>query len=606
MKKSILKRVLIATSFVFGSVVLAQVPQLINYQGRIAVAAENFTGEGQFKFALVDANGASSYWSNDGLSSAGSEPVSSVTLTVSDGLYSVLLGDTGLANMTAIPAGVFANSDVYVRVWFNDGSNGSQLLTPDQRIASVGYAMLAGEALTVADGAITLSKIATGGITSDKIATGAVTADGIATGAVTADGIATGAVTADGIAIGAVTADGIATGAITADKLASGSLTEGLAAEGSVIITTEQRTDLIADGFIQMGMLKELEPWTATSIINAPTPRYNHSAVWTGSEMIIFGGRGGNTDMRIGGRYDPTTDKWTATSSVNAPAGFANLNSAVWTGSEMIVWGGNAETSGGRYDPSTDSWTSISTVNAPSDRTDFTVIWTGSEMIVWGGSFNSGRDFLSTGARYNPATDTWTATSTINAPSKRRQHTAIWTGSEMIVWGGLNLGSGARYDPATDTWTATSNINAPSGRYNHTATWTGSEMIVLGGQYSSSILSDGGRYDPIADSWTAISANNAPLERSSHTAIWTGTEMIVWGGFSGDQGAQSTGARYDLITDRWTAITTSNGPGRRLSHTAIWTGSQMIVWGGNPISPQYTDTGGNYRVTEPVYFYVKP
>ena len=35
-----------------------------------------------------------------------------------------------------------------------------------------------------------------------------------------------------------------------------------------------------------------------------------------------------------------------------------------------------------------------------------------------------------------PCTDQWTATSTTNAPSGRDRHTAVWTGSEMIVWGG--------------------------------------------------------------------------------------------------------------------------------------------------------------------------
>ena len=32
--------------------------------------------------------------------------------------------------------------------------------------------------------------------------------------------------------------------------------------------------------------------------------------------------------------------------------------------------------------------------------------------------------------------DTWTATSTTNAPETRSGHTAVWTGSEMIIWGG--------------------------------------------------------------------------------------------------------------------------------------------------------------------------
>ena len=61
-------------------------------------------------------------------------------------------------------------------------------------------------------------------------------------------------------------------------------------------------------------------------------------------------------------------------------------------------------------------------------------MWTGSEMIVWGGSWRH----LNTGGRYNPSTDSWTATSTTNAPAARDGHTAVWTGSEMIVWGGYN------------------------------------------------------------------------------------------------------------------------------------------------------------------------
>src|SRR5205823_1427233 len=64
--------------------------------------------------------------------------------------------------------------------------------------------------------------------------------------------------------------------------------------------------------------------------------------------------------------------------------------------------------------------------------------------------------------------DTWTGTSVTNAPSGRDVHTAIWTGSEMIVWGGGNssgaLNTGGRYNPTTDSWTATSTINAPEAR----------------------------------------------------------------------------------------------------------------------------------------------
>ena len=75
-------------------------------------------------------------------------------------------------------------------------------------------------------------------------------------------------------------------------------------------------------------------------------------------------------------------------------------------------------------------------------------------------------------------------------------------------------------------------INVPPGQDLHTAVWTGSQMIVWGGYGESNFANTGGRYNPSMNSWTTTSTANAPTARSSHTAVWTGTEMIVWGGFN--------------------------------------------------------------------------
>ena len=125
----------------------AQVPGLLSHQGKVTVAGTNYTGAGSFKFALVNAAGDTTYWSNDGTSSAGSQPAAAVSLAVARGVFSVNLGDTSLTNMTqAIPASAFSTDAVYLRVWFNDGVNGSQLLTPDRRVTSVAYALQAASA----------------------------------------------------------------------------------------------------------------------------------------------------------------------------------------------------------------------------------------------------------------------------------------------------------------------------------------------------------------------------------------------------------------------------------------------------------------------------
>jgi hypothetical protein len=182
-KITILTAMVLALSTPLG---FTQVPQIINYQGKINVGATPFTGNGQFKFALVNGDGSTSFWSHDGTSTAGSEPSAAVTLPVANGLYVVPLGDTAIPNMQAVPATVFTNSDVRLRVWFNDGTNGSQLLAPDQRITSVGYAMVAG---TVPDGAIGSAQLApsfsvTGTVAAGSFAGSGAALTGINTGSV--------------------------------------------------------------------------------------------------------------------------------------------------------------------------------------------------------------------------------------------------------------------------------------------------------------------------------------------------------------------------------------------------------------------------------------
>ena len=121
-------------------------PTVIGYQGVVKESGTPYTGTGYFKFAVVNAAGDISYWSNDGTSSGGGEPTAGVSLTVSEGLFQVLLGDTRLAHMTAISADVFSGIERYLRVWFSSDGISYTALAPDQQFASVPYALQAEEA----------------------------------------------------------------------------------------------------------------------------------------------------------------------------------------------------------------------------------------------------------------------------------------------------------------------------------------------------------------------------------------------------------------------------------------------------------------------------
>lgn len=355
--------------------------------------------------------------------------------------------------------------------------------------------------------------------------------------------------------------------------------------------------------------LPQTGAWTATATTGAPGGRTRHNAAWTGSKMIVWGGWNGAGYTNTGGIYYPATDTWTATTTTGAPSGL-DFNTAVWTGSKMIVWGGDTwcfspgynkylmcgyTNTGGIYDPVTDTWTATATTGAPSARYHHTAVWTGSRMLLWGGHDGT---FTNTGGIYDPATDSWSVMSAAGVPTGRYDHTAVWTGTRMMVWGGYDGSispypiTGGLYDPATDTWSVMSITGAPAGRSGHTAIWTGTRMIVWGGYDNSSYLNTGGLYDPATDTWSAINTIGAPTGRSGHSAVWTGSRMIVWGGTSGGDNHTNSGGIYDPATNTWAVTNITGAPTGRYNHTAVWTGSNMIIWSGYDMLLH--NTGGIY------------
>ncbi len=580
---------LVLAALCFSSLVETQtVPPMISYQGRVTVSGSPVNGTAYFKFALVDGDGttaSATYWSNDGTSTSGGEPTTGVALPVSSGLYAVLLGDMELG-MVPIPATVFAeHSTVRLRVWFSQVSEGAyQLLSPDHRIVAMGYAMLA---TTVPDGSITSAKLAVGAVGTGQIAAHSITSTELANGAVGAAQLMPGAAAANLNASGQA---GVPSGAV-------------------LLSVTEENATLIEAGYVKIGVTQVADSWRQRATPTTLAGRSAHSTVWTGSEMIVWGGMGsGDTRWNDGGRYSPTTDAWLPVTSTGAPVARDN-HTAIWTGSEMIVWGGWGDgyrNDGGRYNPQTDSWTPVTTASAPAGRMFHTAVWTGSSMVIWGGDGVGGQ--LNNGGRYDPTTDTWTPVTMTGALSGRIHHTAVWTGSEVVIWGGYSilgyLNDGARYNPVSDSWLAMT-ASAPTARSSHTAVWTGSAIMIWGGERGSSpyYLNDGSGYHLSTSSWIGMSGNGAPTGRPQHSAVWTGSEMIVWGGNPGGS-FRNDGGRYNPVSDNWTAVTTTGAPPARALHTAVWIGNEMIVWGGYCSSGYLADTW-TYMPGK-LFLYLKP
>ncbi|GAA3224466.1 hypothetical protein [Actinocorallia longicatena] len=170
-------------------------------------------------------------------------------------------------------------------------------------------------------------------------------------------------------------------------------------------------------------------------------------------------------------------------------------------------------------------------------------------------------------------------------------HIAAWTGTEMVVWGGIGEGArtgptrfgvpltdGAAYTPDTDTWRKI----APSpltARSLPAAVWTGRTVFVWGGSgvpgETRPPVADGAEYDPAADAWTPLpKAPSGP--RGTPVAVWTGTEVLLWSGTLDGDRRSADGLAYTPATRTWRKI-----PPAPLAAfwdaDALWTGRDLIV-----------------------------
>ncbi len=155
------------------------------------------------------------------------------------------------------------------------------------------------------------------------------------------------------------------------------------------------------------------------------------------------------------------------------------------------------------YNPATRTWRKLPPM--PEPRWGATAVWDGTEALFIGGTLADARGPSADAVAFNPATGHWRRLPGMEF--SRRGFAAVWTGRQALVWGGLT-GSfqdqkipphGVAYDPAANRWSAMP--MAPlRGRSNPTAVWTGRQMIVWGGTIpgtqKNTPATDGAAYRP--------------------------------------------------------------------------------------------------------------
>lgn len=314
--------------------------------------------------------------------------------------------------------------------------------------------------------------------------------------------------------------------------------------------------------------------WTALPEADT-TPRTRSSMTWTGERVLIYGGQpdpGADTGLI----YDPATETWSRMAA--SPWGSRTGHTTVWTGAEMIVFEGapvgqaaaiSAQSiDGAAYDPVSDTWRTIA--DAPvNPRTGHTALWTGEEMLIFGGS----RTFagLAPAAAYDPVGDTWRLTAASPLERDFGLVLGVWTGEEAIYWTGEGDADVASYDPASDIWTLLP--PSPFGMRSATAVWTGEEMVVLGVPAAGEDRIGGMALDVDKQRWTVLPSSPQAFA-ATYATVWTGRSVVLVGG-----PAASPGAVWTPATGRWHVLPPALQPA--LSGTAaVWTGQATLVWGG--------------------------
>lgn len=346
----------------------------------------------------------------------------------------------------------------------------------------------------------------------------------------------------------------------------------------------------------------------AAIVVLIASPLANHSD--TGTAVLV----GGSTGPCAGGAPGCDNPDGTAGALVNGrwssfPGGPLSARSGeiyAWTGKDLVVWGGITDqpapvgilpkvlADGAAYDPVTHSWHRLP--QSPlTGRENASDVWAGSELIIWGGDdlndWGTGGPVFGDGAAYLPTTNTWEMLPP--APIEpRTDATIIWTGRQVIVFGGRDsdgnyIDDGATYDPGSRTWSVLPALPSESGTpVGASAIWTGSELITWvtyevrnNGLYGSTDVEE----LPVGSSeWKRLPISNDTPSTYGATTTWTGSEALVFGGgdcFPGESCGQflptGHGSVYliDPEKDQWTTMAVPTNP----TGLAVSTGKALIV-----------------------------
>jgi hypothetical protein len=283
-----------------------------------------------------------------------------------------------------------------------------------------------------------------------------------------------------------------------------------------------------------------------------------------------------------------------------AAAGLAGVVALAGFGALVVAFSGDPRVDGEQ--PAAEGWSGYGPgwTQLPGDGLPGSAwAWTGSELVGGGGQEDGAQRPAASGAGFDPTTGTWTPIP--DAPEGRTDAHAVWTGREILFWGGWDGEAermdGLAFDLASGEWRKIPDAPLSAGS-TAVSVWTGTEMIVWGGGEPGSVRAQkGAAYDPGTDSWRELPL--APIGLNHADGVWTGHEMVVFGSLLNGQNIASSetaiGARYDPRTDRWKELPPSDLSPQATALGVL--GDELVAYDYDVRSQTYNLEGGQWGDT---------
>ncbi|OJT23782.1 hypothetical protein BO221_17565 [Archangium sp. Cb G35] len=309
-------------------------------------------------------------------------------------------------------------------------------------------------------------------------------------------------------------------------------------------------------------------------------PRMLHTATLLDDGRVLVAG-GFNTTSEL---YDPVTKTWSATgNTLGAHRG--HTATKLPDGRVLIAGGGVCpitSTTAELYVPALGKWRPAGALNTQRYHHTAVLLPNGKVLVAGGRAGEFGSDTLASAELYDPATNTWSYTGSLN--TARAYHTmTLLPDGKVLVTGGSDASDGfitsaELYDPATGMWTTVASMG--TGRASHTATLLpNGKVLVAGGSGIDVALSASAElYDPATNTWAATGSMLSP--RRFHTAnLLPDGRVLVAGGYHQLTGIQTASDLYDPATGKWTKTAAMNVDRYKHTATLLNNGTVLAVGG---------------------------